>query len=313
MPLRRFYMQNYNTLSAYWKQKFGTRVWKIPLDAGLDCPNRDGTISVKGCIFCNELGSGTGLDLNCLSLKDQYNLFRDKLLSRHGSIKFAAYLQSFSNTHCSPEKLESILSQLKDLQDLKVLCVGTRPDCLDEEKVRILATFPCDEIWLDLGLQSSCDETLTLINRGHLAQDFSRSCALAASKKILVCAHVIAGLPGETRVHFLQTIDFVNNEPVQGIKFHNLYICKNTTLARWWQSGRYLPQDINDYALWTASAISRLRPDIIIHRLTGDPAPGELLAPRWASGKNSILNSIQRVMTEKNLWQGKQWINPSRL
>jgi len=304
-------MQIYNPLSAYWKEKFGIRVWKIPLDAGSDCPNRDGTISSRGCIFCNEKGSGTGQSLKSISIKNQYNLFREKLILKRGPMKFAAYLQSFSNTYCTPARLQEVLDQLRGLEDLCVLCVGTRPDCLDEEKIRILGSFPCDEIWLDLGLQSSCDETLMRINRGHLAADFSRSCRMSALEGINVCAHIIAGLPGETISHFMKTIEFLNNEPVRGIKIHNLYVCRNTTLARMWEMKEYLPQDMEDYAWWVVTALAVLRPDIIIHRLTGDPAPGELLAPEWARAKNIILDRINKIMTEKRLWQGKEW-NPSQ-
>ncbi len=303
-------MQIYYPLAAYWKKKYKTRIWKIPLDAGFDCPNRDGTISSAGCIFCNEQGSGTGLHHKAISIKDQYNLFREKLMLRHGPIKFAAYLQSFSNTYCAPSRLEQVLEQLRYLDDLAVLCVGTRPDCLDQDKINILASFPCHEVWLDIGLQSACDETLKLINRGHSARDFSRACRMAASQGINVCAHVIAGLPGENYSHFLQTINYVNREPVRGIKIHNLYICINTTLARMWEMKQYTPLSMQDYAEWTAQALAFLRPDIIIHRLTGDPSPGELVAPEWAGRKNIILNRIRQYMTDHNLWQGKKWDAP---
>ncbi len=302
-------MQLYYPLSIYWKKKFGFKVWKIPLDAGFDCPNRDGTISSTGCIFCNEQGSGTGLNLKSISIKDQYNLFRQKLILKHGPVKFAAYLQSFSNTYCTPARLESVLQKLIGLKDLAVLCIGTRPDCLDKEKINILASFPCEEIWLDIGLQSSCDETLKRINRGHLVRDFSESSQLAASEGIKVCAHVIAGLPGERRSHFMKTINFLNNEPIHGIKIHNLYVCRNTPLARMFEMKRYLPLKMEEYATWVALALARLRSDIIIHRLTGDPGPGELVAPEWAAGKNSIINEIKMTMVRKNLWQGKAWLN----
>lgn len=302
-------MQAFYPLSTYWKKKFGIRVWKIPLDAGFSCPNRDGTISRTGCIFCNELGSGTGLNSRLISIKDQYELFRERLIRRHGPIKFAAYLQSFSNTYCSPSRLKSVLENLAGLEDLLVLCVGTRPDCLDTEKVEILASFPCAEVWLDLGLQSSCEKTLKTINRGHTARDFSRACRLAASRIINVCAHVIAGLPGENMDHFLNTIRYLNKEPVKGIKFHNLYVCRNTPLARMWEQSQYHPQELEQYVWWTARALALLRPDIIVHRLTGDPLPGELLAPEWAGRKDSIINKINEIMTRGNLWQGKNWNN----
>ncbi|WP_051617087.1 TIGR01212 family radical SAM protein [Desulfonatronovibrio hydrogenovorans] len=297
-------MHPYLSLSRYWKKKFGTRIQRIPLDAGLSCPNRDGTISYKGCIFCNEQGSGTGLQRNSVSLKDQYNLFRKKLLQKYGPIRFAAYLQSFTNTHCDSDRLQDILDQLKELPDLDVLCIGTRPDCLDKEKLRIIASFPCREIWLDLGLQSSKETTLRFINRGHLAEDFSRACHLAHQLDIKVCAHVIAGLPEEDLKDFLETIAFLNNLPVNGIKFHNLYVCKKTELARIWSKKEYTPLTLDQYVSWIVRAICFLRPDLVIHRLTGDPAKGELLAPDWAVQKNLILNKINQSMVRDGLWQG---------
>ncbi|RQD55524.1 TIGR01212 family radical SAM protein [Desulfonatronovibrio magnus] len=300
-------MEFYNKLSSYWKKKFGTRVRKVPLDAGFSCPNRDGTISFKGCTFCNEQGSGTGLFNKDISLKDQYNLFREKLLKKNKSLKLAAYLQSYSNTYCSSRHLTSTLEQITDMKDLAVLCLGTRPDCLNREKCQILASFPAQEIWLDLGLQSSDDLTLQRINRGHKADDFALACTMAHNLGIKVCAHVIAGLPGENIHNFRKTINFINDLPVQGIKIHNLYVCRGTAMAQMWYQGEYTPLSLHEYISWTVQALSRLRPDIVIHRLTGDPAPGELLAPDWAAGKMAVLNDLNKLMAEKMIIQGSQW------
>ncbi|RQD57590.1 MAG: TIGR01212 family radical SAM protein [Desulfonatronovibrio sp. MSAO_Bac4] len=298
-------MHLYNTLSNYWKNIFSCKVRKIPLDAGFSCPNRDGNISRKGCVFCNDQGSGTGMNKEGLSLREQYSTIRKKLLLKQNSLKFAAYLQSFSNTYCPPDILAKTLSELHDLEDLAVVCIGTRPDCIDHEKVKILKSFPCKEVWLDLGLQSADNNTLKLINRGHKAEDFSHACHMAQKSGIKVCAHVIAGLPGETLEHFLNTINFLNALPVSGIKIHNLYVCQNTALARMWEQGEYVPLQKSEYSQQTALALAWLRPDIVIHRITGDPAPGELLAPDWAGDKMSIINEVRKIMTESSLYQGK--------
>ncbi|WP_291321113.1 TIGR01212 family radical SAM protein [Desulfonatronospira sp.] len=297
-------MKYYNTLSDYWKKIFNTRVQKIPLDAGFDCPNRDGTLSRNGCIFCNPSGSGTGLYAGGMGLKEQYLYLRDKYLARHKNLVFAAYLQSYSNTYGPKSQLELTLQQLEFLPGVEVLCVGTRPDCLDREKISILAEFPAREIWLELGLQSCSRDTLKLINRGHTPLDFEYACGLAREQGLKVCAHIIAGLPGENLQIFLNTIDFVNRLPVQGIKLHNLYVCKNTPLARWWMQGHYTPLGREEYVQWAVAALTSLRPDIVIHRITGDPAVNELLAPAWSKNKSATINDIQETMHIKNLSQG---------
>ncbi len=297
-------MDTYNALSSYWKKIFSTRVQKIPLDAGFDCPNRDGTLSRKGCVFCNPTGSGTGLYSSGMSLKEQYHYWRTKFLSRHTNALFAAYLQSYSNTYGSAAKINNLLKEMGFLPDLGVLCIGTRPDCLDLQKTRILAEFPTNETWLEMGLQSSNPETLKRINRGHTPEDFAHACRMAHTEGLKVCAHVIAGLPGEGLEDFLETIEFVNRLPVQGIKLHNIYVCKNTVLARWWREGHYTPLLREDYVQWAVTALSSLRPDIVVHRLTGDPSGDELLAPEWSRAKTTTINKIRESMQSRGLKQG---------
>ncbi|WP_291318619.1 TIGR01212 family radical SAM protein [Desulfonatronospira sp.] len=300
-------MDTYHQLSSHWKKKFGTRVQKIPLDAGFHCPNRDGTLSRKGCVFCNPAGSGTGLYSSGMSLKEQYHYWRTKFLSRQPSSLFAAYLQSYSNSYGPASRINNILRELDSLPDLRVLCIGTRPDCLDLQKISIMARFPTKETWLEMGLQSSNTETLKRINRGHTAEDFDHACRLAHSQGLKVCAHVIAGLPGEELEDFLQTIEFVNRLPVQGIKLHNMYVCKNTTLARWWYEGEYIPLLREEYVQWATAALSSLRADIVVHRLTGDPTGDELLAPEWSRSKTTTINMIRENMQSRGLKQGSSY------
>ena len=297
-------MDTYHALSSYWKKIFGTRVQKIPLDAGFHCPNRDGTLSRKGCVFCNPAGSGTGLYSSGMSLKEQYHYWRTKFLSRQSNSLFAAYLQSYSNTYGPAARIENLLRELSSLPEMIVLCMGTRPDCLDMEKTRILAEFPSSETWLEMGLQSSNPETLKLINRGHTAEDFAHACRMAHTRGLKVCAHVIAGLPGEELEDFLETIEFVNRLPVQGIKLHNLYVCKDTVLARWWRKGQYIPLLREEYVQWAATALSSMRPDIVVHRLTGDPSGDELLDPEWSRSKTTTINQIRDSMQSRGLKQG---------
>ncbi len=302
-------MKRHYALSDYLRQRFGQRVQKIPLDAGFDCPNRDGAISRRGCVFCNPRGSGSGLLRQGYSLAQQWEHWRERLERRYKARFFLAYLQSFSNTHGPASKLKSTLEQLQPLPNLAGLCIGTRPDCLDQEKIGLLAGFQCSEKWLELGLQSANDATLERINRGHSAEDFTRAVHMASDAGLKICAHVVAGLPGEESEDFLNTIRFCNNQPIHGIKFHNLYVCADSGMARLWQRGEYVPLTMDAYAHLCCEALALLRPDVVVHRLTGDPAPGELLAPDWAANKQALLSCIHRIMEEKDILQGCAYSN----
>lgn len=306
----------FHPLSVYFRRRFGHRVRKVPLDAGSSCPNRDGSISVGGCAFCNERGSGTGRAPE-LSLAEQYLAGRERILARTGGVRFLAYIQSFSNTYGSPGRLRRMLREIEGMPDLVGVAIGTRPDCLDEEKLDILQGAPFEEIWLDLGLQSAHDRTLRSINRGHDAACFIRWARKAGERGVKVCAHVITGLPGETLADFEQTMAVVNSLPTSGIKFHNLYICRGTALERQWRDGGVELLSREESLRWLVRGLTLLRPDIVVHRLSGDPAPGELVAPDWAMDKAGYLDAAKRLLAEEDTWQGKglglplsHWFNP---
>ncbi len=300
--------QPHYALSTYLRQRFGRRVQKIPLDAGCSCPNRDGTLSRRGCLFCNAKGSGTGLLEKGLNLAAQWNHWRGVYNRGPTAASFIAYLQSYSNTHGPVSRLRETLGQITALPDLVGLAVGTRPDCLDREKLALLASLPRDpfvEIWLELGLQSADNQVLERINRGHDLETFVRACHAAADHGLFVCAHLIAGLPGEDKSGFLRGIRTLNQLPVQGVKFHSLYVCAGSPLADIWRKGEYAPLTLERYLDWIADGIALLRPDMVVQRLTGDPAPDELLAPPWAAVKRSVRAGILAELRSRNLWQGK--------
>ena len=306
----------FHPLSVYFRRRFGGRVRKVPLDAGSACPNRDGRISTGGCTFCNEKGSGTGL-AGRLSLTRQYLAIRERILARDADARFLGYLQSFSNTYGPAGRLRDMLAELGGLPDLVGIAVGTRPDCLDEEKLRILRDAPFEEVWLDLGLQSAHDRTLRRINRGHDAACFMDWAGRAGAMGIRVCAHVITGLPGESPADFDQTLDVVNSLPVAGIKIHNLYVCRGTALERQWRAGEVDLLSREQSLEWLVRGLERLRPDIVVHRLNGDPEPGELAAPDWALCKTEFLNDLKARLQRADTWQGKalghplaEWFNP---
>jgi uncharacterized protein len=298
-------MKRYYALSTYLRRRYGARVRKIPLDAGFTCPNRDGTTSSEGCVFCSPSGSGTALGINGMSLESQWGHWLERASKRPGKYLFWAYLQSFSNTHGPIVKLERTIDRVCSLPGVSGLCIGTRPDCLDGEKLDLIAGAPFPEIWLELGLQSSSDATLSRINRGHDSAAFTSAVLLASGKGLKICVHVIAGLPGEGEEEFLNTIDFLNRHPVNGIKLHNLCVSNGSALARSWQKGEYAPLQRSEYVRTCVRALVALRPDIVVHRLNADPGQEELLAPEWAMQKTVLLGMIRSRMEELDVWQGK--------
>ncbi|BDQ34485.1 TIGR01212 family radical SAM protein [Pseudodesulfovibrio portus] len=300
-------------LSAFMRHHFGKRVRKIPLDAGFSCPNRDGSLSSEGCVFCNPAGSGSGLGTRGLSIPEQWDFWRDIHVKKQGIDQFTGYLQSYSNTHGPIEKLAAILKEMRGLPGMASLALGTRPDCLDAAKLDLLAdqkeALGLDAVFLELGLQSADDATLRHINRGHDVASFAEAAEAAAERGLLVVAHVMAGLPSpdgrEGEAELLATVEFLNRLPVHGIKFHNVYVCRGTRLARWLEEGRYAPPTLDEYLAWLSAALMRLDPRIVVHRLNGNPAQGELLAPDWAANMRRLHNLVREHFNRYDVWQGR--------
>lgn len=300
----------YNKLSRAFRALYGRKAKKIPLDAGSGCPNRDGTLSRGGCLFCNALGSGTGLYHKGFGLRAQWEALTPAARGRGEAL--IAYLQSFSNTHGPAGRLAALLTELAALPDVAGVCLGTRPDCLDGEKLDLLARAPLDHVRLEIGLQSANDATLECINRGHDAAAFATAVREAAKRDLWVTAHVMAGLPGEGPADFLATIDFVNALPVSGVKLHNCLVVTGAPLAALYRSGAYTPMTRQEYVALVGAAIARLRPDIVIERINADPAPGELVAPDWAADKRGLLRDIEARLAAEDIRQGDDWTGPGR-
>jgi len=306
-------MHRYFSLNAHLRRLFGKRVQKIPMDAGFSCPNRDGSISAQGCAFCNPSGSGSGL-ADSMDLATQWDHWRERLGRKYKADLFLAYLQSYTNTYGPPERIAEVLDALRDLPALGGVCVGTRPDCLDEGKIELLASLKrrpeVRTVMVELGLQSSCDATLSHINRGHTAADFVSATRLASEHGLDVVAHVVAGLPSpngrETADDLVDTVRFVASLPVSGIKFHNLYVCRDTLVGQWWKEGRFAPMPLDEYLDGVARSLELLPPEVVIHRLHGDPAGDELLAPDWAGDRNRLLNAVRTHLEQTDTWQGKR-------
>ena len=294
----------YNAVSARWRALFGRAARKIPLDAGFSCPNRGGEKPEGGCSFCNADGSGPGRPG---TLREQWDWWREKRVAKWGDVALVGYLQAFSNTYGPASRLAGVLEELARLPGLDGLCLGTRPDCLDEEKFDLLAAWPVKELWLELGLQSSNPATLARVGRGHDPACFAQAVRQAAQKGLLVAAHLMAGLPGETPEDWLASVDFINALPVAGVKFHNVYVPKGTRLEIQLASGSFSPPTLAQYADFMAQALARLRPDIVVHRLSADPAPNELVAPAWAGDKRLVLDAILDGVKHAGIRQGTAW------
>lgn len=301
----------YFSFSEWLTSRFHSRVQKIPLDLshlGLSCPNRDGYLSTKGCTFCNAQGSGSGLGQSGHSVAEQWAFWQAHyaLSPRNRNTKlFMAYLQSFTNTYGSLAQLRIILAQLQPLPQLVGLAVGTRPDCLDEEKMALLASQNWPELWLELGVQSSHNATLARIRRGHSVECSEQAIHLAARHGVKVCAHLMVDLPGESPEDFFDTVRWLAALPVAGVKMHGLYICHNTDLALDYQQGLHQPQSMEEYCQTIAHALPLLPAGMVIHRLTADPGQEELVAPTWVRQKGDIIRRIEQILAAENLWQGK--------
>ncbi len=300
-------MKRYRDLNTYLREIFGERVQKIPIDAGFGCPNRDGSISDKGCIFCDSRGSGTGALINKgISIKDQVRAAREYLKKRYKARRFIAYFQSFTNTYAPVSRLKEVYEQALCFEDIVGISIGTRPDCVDEEKLRLIASYKEQYmVWIEYGLQSAHDTTLNRINRGHDVACFERAVRMTERYGINICAHVILGLPGEDRDMMLDTARYISSLPIHGVKIHLLYVVEGTPLADMYKRGELRCLDMEEYVGLVVDFLELLRPEIVIQRLTGDPVRDELVAPAWAKEKGKVLRIIQEGLEKRNTYQGR--------
>ncbi|MDM8523648.1 TIGR01212 family radical SAM protein [Desulfococcaceae bacterium HSG8] len=298
--------KRFNDLNTYLRGIFGCRVQKITIDAGFTCPNRDGTLSTRGCIYCNARGSGTGAYAKGLSVTEQLVRGKEALFKRYKAKKFIAYFQSFSNTYAPLEKLRSLYEEALGTEDVVGLSIGTRPDCVDESVLDLLQGYAEDHlIWIEYGLQSAHDATLVLINRGHDVRCFTNAVAETRNRGIKICAHVILGLPNETRAHMLETAETIAQAGIDGVKLHLLYVIKGTKLESLYRQGHYKCLEQQEYADLICDFLERIPAEIVIQRLTGDPHRDELVAPSWSMRKTETLNLIKELLEKRDSWQGK--------
>ena len=301
--------KRYNDLNTYLREIFGCRVQKITVDAGMTCPNRDGSIASGGCIYCNIRGSGTGAHAQGLSVTQQLINGKKSLSKRYKAKKFLAYFQSFSNTYAPVQTLQRLYEEALSVDDIVGLSIGTRPDCVDDAVLDLLQNYAKEYlIWIEYGLQSARDASLTFINRGHDVQCFIDAVAKTRNRGIKICAHVILGLPQETRQDMLHTADTIAKLKIDGVKLHLLYVVKGTPLETLYREHKYKCLEQQAYVDLVCDFLERIPAEMVIQRLTGDPHRKELIAPAWSLKKAETLEGIRKTLEERDSWQGKLFI-----
>lgn len=294
----------YNKFSEFLKNRYGKKVQRISLNAGFSCPNLDGSLSYEGCIYCNNKSFGR----NEIStpLDEQIRTGIVSAQKRYGADRFILYFQNFSNTYAPTAALKEKYDIIRNYSDFVCLCVGTRPDCIDEEKADLLASYSDTvDVWVELGLQSSNDETLKNINRGHSYTDFEKTVKILAKRKIEVFTHVILGLPGENIEDMVKTARDISYLPIKGVKIHPLHIVKRTKLEEMFLQNEYQPMSRDTYLDYLIAFLENLRKDMIIVRITADALGDSLIAPEWIKDKTGLLKAVDIEMEKRNAFQGK--------
>lgn len=302
--------KRYYALDYYLKETYGEKLYKLSLDGGFTCPNRDGTLDTRGCIFCSAGGSGdfAAPILPCVS--DQIQAAKAQVQQKFRGNSYIAYFQAYTNTYGPIEKLERLFTEAIMDPCVKILSIATRPDCLGPEVLALLDRLnKLKPVWVELGLQSANEESASLIRRGYPLSVFTDGVAALRRIQIPVIAHVILGLPGETLSDMLSTVSYLNTQDIQGVKFHLLHILKHTDLADYYEMHPFFVPTLETYTFWLEQCIMHLRPDIVIHRLTGDGPKELLVAPLWSQHKRFVLNYIQKSFRLHDIWQGKEYLN----
>jgi hypothetical protein len=298
--------KRYNDLNTHLRDIFGCRVQKITVDAGLTCPNRDGTLSSGGCIYCNTRGSGTGAHAKGLSVTQQLINGKKTLSKRYKAKKFLAYFQSFSNTYAPLPTLQRLYDEALNIDDVVGLSIGTRPDCVNEPVLDLLQTYAERHlVWIEYGLQSASDATLDFINRGHDVQCFIDAVEKTKNRGIKICAHVILGLPYETRQDILHTATTIAKLGIDGVKLHLLYVVKGTRLEALYRQGEFKCLEQQAYVDLVCDFLERVPFEMVVQRLTGDPHRKELAAPAWSLKKTETLELVRKTLEKRDSWQGK--------
>ncbi len=295
----------YNSFSAAMVRRFGEKVYKLSLDGGFTCPNRDGTLGTGGCIFCSGRGSGDFAAERRGEIAAQLEAAKARVAGKYHGGKYIAYFQSFTNTYAPAEELEAIFSPVLERPEIVAMSIATRPDCLEDEKIRLLQSMNRKKpVWVELGLQTICPETARYIRRGYELSVFDDTMARLKAAGLEVIVHMILGLPGETAEDMYRTAAYIGRSGADGIKLQLLHILRGTDLAADYLSGKFCALEEEEYFTLLMGCLRRLPPEMVIHRLTGDGAKKDLLAPLWSANKKQVLNDLQKTFEAHQLMQG---------
>ena len=315
----------YKTVNTYLKEKYGYKIYKITLNGGFTCPNRDGTLDTRGCIFCSGYGSGDFAEDSALSISEQIERGKARIRSKMGNImvknstvgnatsenatagnsmagnvtaRYIAYFQAFTNTYAPVSRLRELFMEAAENPDILILSIATRPDCLGDEVVELLKEInQIKPVWVELGLQTIHEKSAKYIRRGYPLSVYDEAVIKLNQINVDVITHVILGLPGETHEDIIETVKYVCNQNIQGIKLQLLHVLKGTDLAKDYESGLFECMSLEEYTDLVAECISLIPEDIIIHRMTGDGAKKDLIAPLWSADKKRVLNTLNRKLS----------------
>ncbi|NLB53674.1 MAG: TIGR01212 family radical SAM protein [Syntrophomonadaceae bacterium] len=298
--------KRYHTLNWELRNHFGQKIFKIPLDAGFTCPNRDGKLSNQGCLFCSSRGSGDFAGDRKLDLPEQFTQVKEVMHKKWPKGKYIAYFQAFSNTYGSAGHLRQLYDFALNQSDVIGLAIATRPDCLPEDVLDLLSELnQRTYLWIEIGLQTIHEKTAEAMNLKYNFADFKRTLAKLQVRNIRTVAHMILGLPGETCEEMLQTGEILAELPIQGIKIHLLHLMKDTPLAKIYEKEPFPFLSQENYVDMVIKILEKIPPDVVIHRLTGDSPRRTLIGPTWSLNKWEVLNSIDSKLSDRNTWQGR--------
>ncbi|MCT4685882.1 TIGR01212 family radical SAM protein [Vallitalea sp.] len=297
----------YYSLNYYLRELYGEKIYKIAIDGGFTCPNRDGKIDTRGCIFCSKGGSGDFASSASLSIYDQIEEGKKRLSFKKTGNKYIAYFQAYTNTYAPINHLKVLFREAISHPDIIGLSVATRPDCLDNEVIKLLATInKTKKVWVELGLQSIYTSSASFIRRGYELECYDNAVTRLTENGLEVIVHLILGLPNETKEDVLQSVRYICGKNIGGIKLQLLHVLKNTDLADYYYEQGFKILSMDEYIDLLISCIEIIPPNIVIHRITGDGPKNLLIEPLWSGNKKVVLNTILKEFKNRNTWQGKK-------
>ena len=300
--------KRYHSLDYYLKNTYGSKLYKLSLNGGMTCPNRDGTCGTRGCIFCSQGVSGDFAESPSETIREQIEHGKSKVAAKYGGGSYIAYFQAYTNTYAPVSRLRELFTEAIHHPDIRILSIATRPDCLSEEILDLLGELnQIKPVWIELGLQTIHPKTAAFIRRGYDLPVFEHAVQHLRARNISVIVHTILALPGETPEMMLDTIHYLNRFDIQGIKLQLLHILKGTDLADIYEAHPFYVPSMEEYFALLGMCICHLRPDIVIHRLTGDGPKPLLVAPCWSANKRYVLNQMQSYFKAHDIWQGKEY------